>query len=230
MALVADIDVLFAGDLCFFGVTPLAFQGDPATWADVLDAFADLAVDDRARARAGRRRAEVRELQEYLRHCVAGAIPPGPWDTWPERDPRDAINIERAQLLAAGPRRDAAGDADRPRLRVVQASRSRRNDTVCAHVLSAARGRGCRAGCPRCERVPGVRDVLEGRRPCPCRASSASSALHRFGREEVVVLGVVTEHRRASASTSRARRRRAARRRTARRRRSCRPVARRRAA
>ena len=43
MALVADCDVLFAGDLCFFGVTPLAFQGDPATWADVLDAVADLA-------------------------------------------------------------------------------------------------------------------------------------------------------------------------------------------
>ena len=30
------------------------------------------------------------------------AIPPGPWDSWPERDPRDAINIERAALLAAG--------------------------------------------------------------------------------------------------------------------------------
>ena len=45
---------------------------------------------------------EVRELQAYLRHCVAGAIPPGPWDTWPEREPRDAINIQRAQLLAAG--------------------------------------------------------------------------------------------------------------------------------
>ena len=34
MALVADADMLFAGDLCFFGVTPLAFQGDPAMWAD----------------------------------------------------------------------------------------------------------------------------------------------------------------------------------------------------
>ena len=45
---------------------------------------------------------EVRELQAYLRHCVEGEIPPGPWDTWPERDPRDAINIERSQLLAAG--------------------------------------------------------------------------------------------------------------------------------
>src|ERR1700758_1153814 len=43
MVLVADVDVLFAGDLCFFGVTPLAFQGDCAMWADVLDAVADLA-------------------------------------------------------------------------------------------------------------------------------------------------------------------------------------------
>jgi cyclase len=43
MALVADVDVLFAGDLCFFGVTPLAFQGDPKMWADVLDAVAELA-------------------------------------------------------------------------------------------------------------------------------------------------------------------------------------------
>ena len=43
MLLVGDADVLFAGDLCFFGVTPLAFQGDPQMWADVLDAVADLA-------------------------------------------------------------------------------------------------------------------------------------------------------------------------------------------
>ncbi|MDQ1521512.1 MAG: hypothetical protein QOI55_2585 [Actinomycetota bacterium] len=108
MVLVADVDVLFAGDLCFFGVTPLAFQGDPATWADVLDAVADLAeIIVPGHGPLGGE-ADVRELQTYLRHCVAvaqgaePAIPPGPWDTWPERDPRDAINIERAQLLARG--------------------------------------------------------------------------------------------------------------------------------
>ena len=56
MALVADCDLLFAGDLCFFGVTPLAFQGDPKMWADVLDAVAELADDHRARTRTGRRR------------------------------------------------------------------------------------------------------------------------------------------------------------------------------
>jgi len=102
MALVADVDVLFAGDLCFFGVTPLAFQGDCAMWADVLEAVAELAdtiVPGHGPVGGG---AEVRELQQYLRYCVAGEIPRGPWDTWPEREPRDRINIERAQLLAQG--------------------------------------------------------------------------------------------------------------------------------
>ena len=102
MALVADVDVLFAGDLCFFGVTPLAFQGDPKTWADVLDAIAELAeVIVPGHGPVGGE-AQVRELQQYLRYCVKGEIPPGPWDSWPERDPRDAINVERAALLAAG--------------------------------------------------------------------------------------------------------------------------------
>ena len=31
----------------------------------------------------------------------AHAIPPGPWDTWLERE-RDAINVERAAMLAKG--------------------------------------------------------------------------------------------------------------------------------
>jgi hypothetical protein len=46
--------------------------------------------------------AEARDLQAYLRHCVAGSIPPGPWDGWLERAERDPINTERAALLAAG--------------------------------------------------------------------------------------------------------------------------------
>jgi cyclase len=102
MALVADVDVLLAGDLCFFGVTPLGFQGDPKMWADVLDAVAELAeVIVPGHGPVGGEQ-EVRELQRYLRYCVAGAIPAGPWDAWPDRDPRDAINIERAQLLGSG--------------------------------------------------------------------------------------------------------------------------------
>ncbi len=102
MALVADADVLFAGDLCLFGVTPLAFQGDPKTWADVLDAVADLAATIVPGHGPVGGEDDVHVLQQYLRACVNGAIPPGPWDEWPEREPRDAINIERAQLLAQG--------------------------------------------------------------------------------------------------------------------------------
>jgi cyclase len=102
MVLVADADVLFAGDLCFFGVTPLAFQGDPARWADVLDVVSELADTIVPGHGPVGGAAETERLQQYLRHCVAGTIPPGPWDAWPERDPRDAINIERAALLAQG--------------------------------------------------------------------------------------------------------------------------------
>lgn len=43
---------------------------------------------------------EARELQAYLRHCVEGAIPAGPWDDWLDREQRDPINVERAALLS----------------------------------------------------------------------------------------------------------------------------------
>ncbi len=101
VVLVADADVCFAGDLCFFGVTPLAFQGDPAEWADMLDAIVELADTIVPGHGPIGGEPEVRELQQYLRHCVAGEVPPGPWDSWLERE-RDTINIERARLLAQG--------------------------------------------------------------------------------------------------------------------------------
>ena len=106
VVLVPDVDVCFAGDLCFFGVTPLAFQGDPEMWADVLDAVVELAdVIVPGHGPIGGA-PEVRDLQGYLRACVAArgdvhAIPAGPWDAWIDRE-RDAINVERAALLASG--------------------------------------------------------------------------------------------------------------------------------
>jgi cyclase len=106
IVLVDDANVCFAGDLCFFGVTPLAFQGNPAQWADVLDVIVDLAdVIVPGHGSIGDAD-DVRTLQAYLRACVdadgdLGAIPSGPWDNWLERD-RDAINIERAAMLARG--------------------------------------------------------------------------------------------------------------------------------
>jgi cyclase len=106
IVLVEDADVCFAGDLCFFGVTPLAFQGDPATWADVLDAVAEIAATIVPGHGPIGEEDDVRALQAYLRACVdahgdPGAIPTGPWDRWLERD-RDPINVEKAALLAAG--------------------------------------------------------------------------------------------------------------------------------
>jgi cyclase len=101
VVLVPDVDVCFAGDLCFFGVTPLGFQGDPARWADTLDAVARCASTVVPGHGPVGGADDVRYLQAYLRHCVAGTIPAGPWDGWLERD-RDAINLERVALLAAG--------------------------------------------------------------------------------------------------------------------------------
>jgi cyclase len=107
IVLVADADLCFAGDLCFFGVTPLAFQGDPVVWADTLDVIAELAdVIVPGHGPVGGE-AEVRELQAYLRACVNAhgdpdAIGTGPWDTWIDREDRDRINVERAALLAEG--------------------------------------------------------------------------------------------------------------------------------
>jgi cyclase len=101
MALVAEADVLFAGDLCFFGVTPLAFQGDPAVWAEILTTLPDLA----SRIVPGHGDVggadEVEALRGYLLACVEGKVGPGPWDGWTCRE-RDEINIERAAMLAAG--------------------------------------------------------------------------------------------------------------------------------
>jgi len=102
MVLVADVDVLFAGDLCFFGVTPLAFQGDPATWADTLEVVGELAATIVPGHGPVGATADVDALREYLRHCVAGSIPAGPWDSWLERAERDPINIEKAEMLRHG--------------------------------------------------------------------------------------------------------------------------------
>lgn len=106
IVLVPDADVCFAGDLCFFGVTPLAFQGDPATWVNMLDAVVELADTIVPGHGPIGGEHEIRELQAYLRACVdahgdPGAIPPGPWDSWLERD-RDIINVERAVQVAEG--------------------------------------------------------------------------------------------------------------------------------
>ena len=44
VVLVPEAEVLFAGSMCTFGVTPNAFDGDPQAWADSLVELCDLAA------------------------------------------------------------------------------------------------------------------------------------------------------------------------------------------
>lgn len=103
---VPDAGTVFAGAMCSFGVTPLAFDGDPLAWADALDRVLELgSVIVPGHGPVGGE-PEVRIQQAYLRACAAAAGDPaalesGPWDDWPGRD-FHAVNVERANRLAAG--------------------------------------------------------------------------------------------------------------------------------
>ena len=106
MVLVPGAEVLFAGGMCTFGVTPLAFQADLAGWAAALEHVVGLAPTVVPGHGPIGGEDEVRELQAYLWACVEAdgdpaAIPPGPWDEWEARH-LDPINVERAALLARG--------------------------------------------------------------------------------------------------------------------------------
>jgi hypothetical protein len=100
--------VVFAGAMCSFGVTPLAFDGDPAAWADALDAVAglgDVIVPGQGPVGTA---ADVALLQDYLRACVDArgdvrGLAAGPWEQWACRE-FDAVNVERAAMLAGGDR------------------------------------------------------------------------------------------------------------------------------
>jgi len=103
---VPSAEIVFAGAMCSFGVTPLAHQGNPAAWAEALDALLDLGpIIVPGHGPIGGEE-EVRDLQGYLRACVAAdgdpsRIAAGPWDSWSARE-HDVINVERAAMLAAG--------------------------------------------------------------------------------------------------------------------------------
>jgi glyoxylase-like metal-dependent hydrolase (beta-lactamase superfamily II) len=106
VVVVPAAQILFAGAMCSFGAAPLCWQGDPRRWAAELDRLADLApIVVPGHGPIGGAE-EVRALQAYLRACAAadgdpGRIGPGPWDGWTDRE-HDAVNVERAALLAAG--------------------------------------------------------------------------------------------------------------------------------
>jgi hypothetical protein len=98
--------VVFGGATCSFGVTPLAFQADPAAWADTLGDVAALGpqiVPGHGPVGDGD---DLLAQSAYLYACCdAGgdpsAVPAGPWDRWSARE-NDEVNVERAAMLARG--------------------------------------------------------------------------------------------------------------------------------
>lgn len=106
VAVVAGAGVWFGGSMVYDGVTPLAFDGDPARWADELDRLVELGPTVLPGFGPVGGPETVTRVAAYLRACVeadgdAGRIPAGPWDVWAERD-RDEVNVERAAMLASG--------------------------------------------------------------------------------------------------------------------------------
>jgi cyclase len=100
--------IVFAGALASFGVTPLAFDGDPAAWVDSLAQIREVATTVVPGHGAPGGRADLDELIGYLRAVVAvdgdaSALPPGPWDDWTNRE-FDPVNVERAARLRRGDR------------------------------------------------------------------------------------------------------------------------------
>jgi hypothetical protein len=106
VVLVPSADVLFGGALCSFGVTPNCFDGNPIVWADTLGELGEVATTVVPGIGAIGGTDDLVALQAYLYACAeadgdVAAIPPGPWDRWRDRH-LDAINVERAAMLARG--------------------------------------------------------------------------------------------------------------------------------
>jgi len=103
---VPTAEVLFAGAMASFGVTPNAFDGDPLAWADALGELGELATTIVPGIGEVGSAHELLVLQAYLYACVDARgetklIPSGPWDDWTDRH-LDEINVERAAMLADG--------------------------------------------------------------------------------------------------------------------------------
>lgn len=103
---VPDANVVFAGAMACFGITPNAFDGDPEAWAQSLDQLVEWGqIIVPGHGRVGDRD-DVVALQAYLWACVEAEgdptmIPAGPWDQWPGRE-FDVVNVQRAHMLASG--------------------------------------------------------------------------------------------------------------------------------
>lgn len=101
---VPEAQIVFAGAMCSFGVTPMAGLGDPAAWADSLDSllgWGEIFIPGHGPIGG---KEEVQAQQAYLRACVDAAgdistLGDGPWREWAGQE-YHAVNVERAALLA----------------------------------------------------------------------------------------------------------------------------------
>ncbi len=99
-------DVVFAGALASFGVTPLAFAGDPTAWLASLGRLAELGSTIVPGHGPPGGHGDLADLAEYLVAVIdargdPAAIGSGPWDDWTDRR-FDEVNCERAMRLARG--------------------------------------------------------------------------------------------------------------------------------
>lgn len=99
-------NVVFAGALASFGVTPLAYDGDLVAWTESLASIAELGTTIIPGHGQPGGAADVADQISYLQACIhangdVSKLANGPWEFWTDRR-FDAVNVERAALLAAG--------------------------------------------------------------------------------------------------------------------------------
>ncbi len=101
-----EANVVFAGALASFGVTPLAYDGDLVAWIEALATITELGSTIIPGHGPPGGAADVADQLAYLRACIdangdPNKLGPGPWEYWTDRR-FDAVNVERAALLGAG--------------------------------------------------------------------------------------------------------------------------------
>ncbi len=99
-------NVVFAGALASFGVTPLAYDANPIAWIASLEELLTLGTTIVPGHGPPGGQADVSDLIGYLTACVEAdgrpeRIGPGPWDGWADRR-FDPVNVQRAAMLASG--------------------------------------------------------------------------------------------------------------------------------
>jgi len=102
---VESANVVFAGALASFRVTPLAYGGYPREWVNSLTQLAETGATIVPGHGPVGGTVDLNDLIGYLDACrQAGSeatLNPGPWQEWSDHR-FDAINIERARLLTDG--------------------------------------------------------------------------------------------------------------------------------